>query len=172
MAINAETNTHLNRVYLAYRPALLRFLTLSTHSPEMAADLVQELYLRLPYLRPIPDSDSAIKAWLFKVATNMAADHFRTEKRHSELVHEHLAEQDETELTPTPEKIAVGDDQLRQLQATLEALPKVCKEVLYLSRIEGLTHQAIAERLGISKSWVEKKLVQALDHLRKSMTDD
>lgn len=172
MAINAKTNADLNRVYLAYRPALLRFLTLSTHSPETAADLVQELYFRLPYLNPVPDSDHAIKAWLFRVATNMAADHFRTEKRHTELVHEHLSKQDEAELTPTPEKIAVDDDQLRQLQAALSALPQVCTEVLYLSRIEGLTHQSIADRLGISKSWVEKKLVQALGHLRKTMTDD
>lgn len=162
----------LHQVYLDTRPALQQFLTLSTSCPETAADIVQEIYFRLPQLSPVPNSEPAIRAWLFKVATNLAVDHFRKEKRRSELLNDHFAEQDENSVTPTPEKIAFVDEQLTQLQIALDTLPPVCANVLYLNRIEGLTHQAIAERLGISKSWVEKQLVRALDHLRKTLIDD
>jgi RNA polymerase sigma factor (sigma-70 family) len=172
MAINLKADEILKQIYLDCRPALQRFLTLSTHCPDTAADLVQEHYLRLPQLKPIPDSEAAIKAWLFRVASNIAADHYRREKRHTELLRERLPEPDEIKVTPTPEKIVFDHDQLRALQDALSALPKVCNDVLYLSRVEGLTHQAIADRLGISKSWVEKQLVRAVDHLRKTVNDD
>jgi RNA polymerase sigma factor (sigma-70 family) len=168
----SASNELLNRIYLENRPALIRFLTLSTRCPDTAADLVQEVYLRLPFLKPIPDSDIAIKAWLFRVASNMAVDHVRKEKRHAELLNENLSVDNEAKLTATPETIVFNAYQLQEIQDALEALPRVCTQILYLSRIEGLTHQAIAERLGISKSWVEKQLVRAIDHLRHTINDD
>ncbi|MEQ1560993.1 MAG: RNA polymerase sigma factor [Methyloglobulus sp.] len=172
MAKNAQADDVLNRVYLDCRPALQRYLAFSTRCPDTAADLVQEVYLRLPNLKPIPPSEAAIKAWLFRVAANLAVDHFRKEKRHQELLSEHLPVVDREKAVPTPETIAYHDDQLQKIQDALEILPTVCKEVLYLSRVEGLTHQAIAERLSISKSWVEKQLVRAINHLRQTISDE
>jgi RNA polymerase sigma factor (sigma-70 family) len=162
----------LGRVFLDTRPALQRFLTQKTHCPETAADLVQEIYLRLPQLKPVPVSESKIRAWLFRVASNIAIDYFRTAKRQSDLLGEYAADRDDSAITPSPEQTALHLDQLLQLQSALAELPPVCAEVLYLSRIEGLNHQAIAARLGISISWVEKQLVRALDHCRKTMNDD
>lgn len=159
----------VNRVYLSSLPALQRYLTQATRCPDTAADIAQELYLRLPNLQPVPDSEAAIKSWLFKVASNLAVDHFRKEKRHVELINENLMLNEAIATVPTPESIAEHTDQLQCLHTALAALPVLCTEVLSLSRIEGLTHQAIAERLGISKSWVEKQLVRTMDHLRKSI---
>ncbi|MBK8816149.1 MAG: RNA polymerase sigma factor [Methylococcaceae bacterium] len=169
--INA-IDEYLNRIYLENHAALLRFLTLSTKCPETAADLAQEVYLKLPGLKPVPNSEHEIKAWLFRVASNIAVDHYRTKKRHLEIINDELPQRDISNQVPTPETLFFQEEQLREIQNSLNELPSVCTEVLYLSRIEGLTHQAIAERLGISKSWVEKQLFRALDHLRKSMHDD
>jgi RNA polymerase sigma factor (sigma-70 family) len=166
------SDNKLSRVFLDTRPALQRFLTQKTNCPETAADLVQEIYLRLPQLKPVPASESKIRAWLFRVASNIAIDYFRTAKRQSELLCEYAADRDSSNINPSPEQTILHLDQLVQLQSTLAKLPPVCTEVLYLSRIEGLTHQAIADRLGISISWVEKQLVRALDHCRKTMDDD
>lgn len=172
MQNSASADDKLTRVYLACQPALQRYLAFSTRCPDTAADLVQEVYLRLPSLNPVPPSDREIKAWLFRVAANLAVDHFRKEKRHQELLLEHLPIVDEAEAVPTPEIITSYDSQLQEIQDALDVLPTVCKEVLYLSRIEDLTHQAIAERLGISKSWVEKQLLRALNHLRQTISDE
>lgn len=166
------SDNKLSRVFLDTRPALQRFLTQKTNCPEAAADLVQEIYLRLPQLKPVPVSELKIRAWLFRVATNIAIDYFRTAKRQSELLYEYAADRDNGNINPSPEQTILQLDQLLQLQSALAELPPFCTEVLYLSRIEGLTHQAIADRLGISISWVEKQLVRALDHCRKTMDDD
>lgn len=65
-----------------------------------------------------------------------------------------------------------GDMRLRdfelqhELDVYLNQLPKRCHEIFQLSRIEHLSNQDIAERLGVSKKTVENQLTAALKHLR------
>jgi RNA polymerase sigma factor (sigma-70 family) len=166
-----RTHDAVNRVYLNSHMALHRYLANTIHCPETAADIVQEIYLRLPQLQPVPDSDAAVKSWLFRVATNMALDGFRMEKRRSELLQHYLAHFDDSDSVPSPENLAMEEKQLQNLQNAIKALPPRYKDVLYLSRIEGLTQDAVAERLSISRSWVEKLLVKALTHLRQALEE-
>lgn len=59
------------------------------------------------------------------------------------------------------------DDELRhELDVYLNQLPKRCHEIFQMSRIEHLSNQDIAERLGVSKKTVENQLTIALRHLR------
>jgi RNA polymerase sigma-70 factor (family 1) len=53
-----------------------------------------------------------------------------------------------------------------ELDKYLNQLPKRCSEIFYLSRIEHLSNQDIADRLNISKKTVENQLTIALKHLR------
>jgi RNA polymerase sigma-70 factor (family 1) len=65
-----------------------------------------------------------------------------------------------------------GESNIRELELQqeldhyLNQLPKRCHEIFYLSRIEQLSNQAIADRLGVSKKTVENQLTTALKHLR------
>jgi RNA polymerase sigma-70 factor (ECF subfamily) len=55
---------------------------------------------------------------------------------------------------------------LQELSHYLEKLPKRCQEIFYLSRMDNLSNQEIAGRLGISKRTVENQITMALKHLR------
>ncbi|SCW45059.1 RNA polymerase sigma factor [Mucilaginibacter sp. NFR10] len=55
---------------------------------------------------------------------------------------------------------------LQELSYYLEKLPKRCQEIFYMSRMENLSNQEIAVRLGISKRTVENQITVALKHLR------
>ncbi|MCW3110281.1 MAG: polymerase sigma factor, sigma-70 family [Segetibacter sp.] len=55
-----------------------------------------------------------------------------------------------------------------QLNAYLKGLPKRCREIFYLSKIQQLTNEEIAKQLGISKHTVENQLTYALKHLKVS----
>ena len=55
---------------------------------------------------------------------------------------------------------------LLELSHYLEKLPKRCQEIFYLSRMDNLSNQEIAGRLGISKRTVENQITTALKHLR------
>ena len=58
------------------------------------------------------------------------------------------------------------DAQLALLDRALRQLPEKPRQALLLSRVEGLTHAAIARRLGVSESMIAKYLAQSLRHCR------
>lgn len=67
-------------IYLTFlnsRPQIQRFLNQRLHCQETAADLVQDIYLRLMLLKPPPCSETEVRAWLFTVASNLSIDHVR-----------------------------------------------------------------------------------------------
>ncbi len=63
---------------------------------------------------------------------------------------------------PTQEDVAVGRDELRQLQEAIAELPVQCRKVFTLRKVYNLSPRQIAERLGLSVSTVEKHLVKGL----------
>jgi RNA polymerase sigma-70 factor (ECF subfamily) len=55
----------------------------------------------------------------------------------------------------------------QKIHAVIEQLPDKCREVFLLSRFDNLSHQAIAQKLNISVSTVEKHIVKALKIVRR-----
>lgn len=163
------TENDIYLVFLNTRPQIQRFLSRRVRCQDTTADLLQDLYLRLLLLTPPPNSESEIRAWLFTVASNLSIDYLRSQKRHVELLDQYLGDKTEADLSAEPERVAQAQDQLLQIQAALAQLPDTCAEIVYLSRIEGLSHAEIARQLGISTSWVEKQLARALSHCRQSI---
>lgn len=53
-----------------------------------------------------------------------------------------------------------------QLKQLLTPLPKRCREIFWMSRVEQLSNNEIAGKLGISKRTVENQLTQALKFLK------
>lgn len=156
----------VNRIFLDTSSQLHLFLAKRVQCQETAADLTQEVYLRLPQMQAIVVSEVGVRAWLFRVATNLSIDHLRRQRRHADLLNQFCGNESEIDKAPSPYRAVRDSERLQQVQNALEGLPDQCAEVLYLSRIEGCSHAEIAEQLGISKSLVEKQVSRALNHCR------
>lgn len=159
----------LNRIFLGVHPALHRFLTRRVRCPDTASDLLQDIYLRIPQIKPPPTTEGEIRAWLYRVAANLSIDYLRVQTRRAVLLETYYGGEAETDTAPPPEQAAVASQTLRGVQTALAKLPARRADILYLIRVEGLPHAEVAARLGISKSLVEKELVRALDQLRQSV---
>ena len=61
----------------------------------------------------------------------------------------------------------IARQRLEKLSKALETLSPVTQRVFRLHKFEGLTHAETAERMGISRSAVEKHVSLALGHLLK-----
>jgi RNA polymerase sigma-70 factor (family 1) len=61
----------------------------------------------------------------------------------------------------------IEEQELQQeVYSYLQSLPKRCREIFCMSRVDQLSNQEIAMRLGISKRTVENQITVALKHLR------
>jgi len=162
----------LHQIFLGAHHRLHQFLTRRVQCPDTASDLLQEVYLRLPLLKPPPQTPPEVHAWLYRVASNLSVDHIRSEQRHNTLLEMYAGNNTEIDETAAPDRIALAREELQQVSSALQELSERCVEVLYLSRIQGLTHAEIARKLGISKSLVEKLIMRALNHCRQAIDDE
>ena len=70
--------------FLTIRDALTSYLFRLTASRQDAEDLVQDTYIKARRNVPGFKGKSSIKTWIFSIATNLARDHHRAQKRWQE----------------------------------------------------------------------------------------
>jgi len=147
---------------------LVRFLHRKVWDLERARDLAQEAFVRA--LRHEPDNP---RAWLFRVAGNLAKDEARTvlrRKRHLALLRN---ETDEWDRRPGPEEKILEEEEWRQLRAALQTLNDRDHEVLLLWDA-GLSYREIAEvtdlqagAIGTTLARARRRLVEAHEEMEK-----
>lgn len=161
------TYADLQSVFSDIRLDLERMLRGRVHDAQLAADLTQDLFLRLRRITaPLPDRHEA-RLYLFRMARNLATDHQRVEGRRAEILAGAVTLFEGVSASPEDETLA--KDQMRIVEACLDELPKHCRDVLYMSRLLGMSHGEIAAKLGVSKSLVEKYVVKAMQHCRTKL---
>lgn len=154
----------LKRLFLAHRRELQAYLTRRLRDREMAADLTQETFLRFVE----QGSRTTIvddRSYLYRTARNLAIDHVRRIDRHRTDLETHEGLAGIPEDRPDAERIVDGRQRLERLRAIVEELPMRTRRVFVLNRVEGLTYEEIATKLGISVSSVQKHLTHALQHV-------
>ena len=135
-----------------------------------ASDLLQETFIRLYKNRKQIAVDGNIKSWLYKVATNIAYDHFRKKKR------ENLVSIDDDETFETfSEELSYTNVEQQILSADLEnALEKIrphYKNILLLYYREGFSYEEIAEILDTPLNTIKTHLRRARQELAKLLQE-
>jgi RNA polymerase sigma factor (sigma-70 family) len=153
----AETSWAALRQLLVeqYEEAKLR-LTRRLGSEELASESLHETWLRL---NNVGDAGSVERpfAYLLHIAFNIARDRLRAESRRARPS-EINAVLGVADPAPGPEAQTAARLELAVLARAISDLPERSRTILLASRVEGLTHQAIASRLGISKRTVQYEL--------------
>ncbi len=142
-------------VYQTTFQELVRFLHRKVWDLERARDLAQEVFVRA--LKYDPDQP---RAWVFKVALNLARDEARTvlrRKRHLALL---KSEAEVGEGVPTPDEEMDTEERWAQVRRALDAISDRDREVLLLWDA-GLSYREIAEVTELSPGAVGTTLARA-----------
>ncbi|MGQ9370204.1 RNA polymerase sigma factor [Azospirillum sp. ST 5-10] len=157
----------LLQAYSEHERELVRFLARRLGSSTLAADIAHDLYLKLCNVKDHQDIRDR-KAYLFKLAANLATDHVRAERRRQEILAEAdgLVWRQSEELTP--ERYMAARMELRLMEEVIAALPERCRQVFHLCRYEGRSQAEAAAELGISVTTAYTDLKVVMDALLKA----
>ncbi|MDE1174713.1 MAG: sigma-70 family RNA polymerase sigma factor [Parvibaculaceae bacterium] len=160
----AETTWGTLRDLLADRYGELKArLTRRFGSEELASESLHETWLRLHRQGDVGPVQNP-SAYLLRVAVNIAMDRLRFENRLARRS-DVKAALEMADVAPGPAQEAEARAELQAVMAAIGELSGRTRAILVASRIEGLTHQMIADRLGISRRTVLYELKHAVEHL-------
>jgi RNA polymerase sigma factor (sigma-70 family) len=105
--------------------------------------------------------------YLSRITRNLFIDKRRRQSRDARLF-EHSSDvifvADEQ---PSPEKCIVDKQLLAAVLSEIDGLPPRCRETFLMHRFENMSYPAIAKRMGISVSMVEKHVAAAMLRLER-----
>jgi RNA polymerase sigma-70 factor, ECF subfamily len=158
-AVDAAATAALYQRYVA---RVYRFMRFRCSSPDEAADLTQQVFLKMAEALPRYRERGAFAAWLFRIARNAAIDHAR---RHRATV-----PWDSLTQAAAPDDVEawVLDRETRaRVGALLAALSSDERELLSLRFAAGLSSREIAAVVGGSEAAVKKRLTRTIQRLKE-----
>jgi len=162
----------LDALIAQYQHRLLRYLVHLTGNQATAEDLFQETWMRVLEKGHLYDGRSRFVTWLLTIAHNVGIDHLR--RRHPASLDE-MQECDDgapfevQDGRPSPFEQAAANEQSTQLDAALQQLPAIFREVLTLRIHEQMKLEEIATLIHIPLATVKTRLYRGVIALRPAL---
>jgi RNA polymerase sigma-70 factor (ECF subfamily) len=152
--------------------ALRRVIQRYVRDAATVDDVYQEVSLKVLRRLDTVREPAALRGWLFQLARNACLDHLRRCDRHTHVSQESLREHSAGgDLGRSPSETFLSRERIEAVRRAMNKLPPSQREVLRLRVEESLDHQAISERLGISRQAVEVRLCRGRASLKQQLDD-
>ena len=144
--------------------SILRLALSYLHNIEDAEDILQETMIKFVTVRPVFESDTHRKAWLMRVASNLAKNRIDYNKvRDTMELNEEIVGEVQQDLDQGDEYKAIWD--------AVRSLPVHQREAIHLFYQEGYSTAEIAEITGRREATVRSDLKRARDKLREMLKE-
>lgn len=153
-----------------YQHRLIALMLRFVHERAEAEDLAQEAFLRAYRALPGFRGEAQFYTWLHRIAVNTAKSHLAARKCHPGSlldVHDTALLQNEAALQElaTPEDELLRHEVEAAMSQALAALSPELRPALLLREVDGLSYDAIAERLGCPPGTVRSRIYRAREAL-------
>lgn len=162
-----------SELYLTYYSKLVRFAKEFVILEEDAENITQDVFTDLWAKRDSMDRIENMNAYLFRLIKNRCLDHLKHkmfEQKYIEFVQTSFEIEMSLKLQSLDRfdvsDISEGNETEILVRNAINSLPRKCRDIFLLSRVEGLKYREISERLGISVNTVECQMGIALKKLR------
>lgn len=157
-AFTSLFNTHFEdlRRYIFYRSG----------NEDVATDIAQETFM-LVWEKQMTIDPKKVKGLLFKIAGDLFISQYRKQQVAFNFFH---AFQPDNK-SQTPEDEINFQELIKAYDAALMSMPEKQRTVFLMSRVDELKYKEIADHLGLTIKAIEKRMTQALDHLKTHIKD-
>ena len=143
-----------------YQVALFSFFVRLTGDPPASEDLVQDTFYRLLKYRRSYKPGTSFRTWLYQIARNVRNDRFHRQRDEVGIEAAPIA-------TVLPVDTVEDQQQSARLKQALMELPLEKRELLLLSRYQGLKYEEIAKLLQCEVGTVKVRVHRALQDLKE-----
>lgn len=150
-----------------YHVKLYNFFLRLSGAGNLSEDLTQEVFFRILKYRKTYRGESKFTTWMFQIGRNVHIDHLRKHKKGEEMSLEDAWEE-EAARSPQPDERSQSEQEAVYLHKALSLLSPAKKEVLVLSRFQGMKYKDISRVLGCSLAAVKTQVHRAIKDLRKN----
>ncbi len=151
-----------------YQEMLYRFAFGMLHDPDVAADLVQDSFVKAYTSLSQCRDRQHFSAWIFRIVRNRCTDYLRAPSRKQvslETDSPYLYERD------TPESDYESGELRRAVAQALATLPEAQREAFLLKHVEELSYEEMAEMLGVGVSALKMRVMRAREALQQLLRD-
>ncbi len=153
---------HLEELFERYQKKLFNFFMRLTYDQAASEDLIQNVFVRIMKYRSSYNPNLKFKTWIYQLSRNQFHDYYRKEVEKRD---------DFTDVTTMRDHDLTTDDgydkeQQAQLQVAMQKLPIEKRELLVMSKMQGMHYDDIAEIKEITVANVKVQVHRALKELR------
>ncbi|MEM9858162.1 MAG: RNA polymerase sigma factor [Bacteroidota bacterium] len=148
-----------------YNKPIYNFFVRLTLDRDLSNDLTQNVFLRMLKYRKTYQIGKPFKAWIYQMARNIHADHYRKNKARFSDVQD--INQVDTQLAGFEDRI-VQDEREKLLYVSLFKLSAEQREILILTRFQQMKHEEVATVMDISVANVKVRVHRAMHKLKET----
>ncbi|MEW6159289.1 MAG: RNA polymerase sigma factor SigZ [Verrucomicrobiota bacterium] len=158
----------VEQIWQGMAEALRGFIRARVRDPELAEDILQEVFLKIQKNLPGVRASDRLEAWVWRITRNTIADHFRRARPAETLP-------DKAEVAeahgPTGDVSAEIPDLGPCVRRFVEQLSPPYREALLQTEWEGLTQKEYAEKFGLTFSGAKTRVQRARRQLKELLLD-
>lgn len=153
-------------LFNAYFGEVRKYLLYRSGNEDVATDIAQETFLRIWEKQPTIDR-AKVKGLLLKIAGDLYVSQYRRAKLSYNFFNTYRPHH----RADTPEDKMHFQELQSAYENALRTMPEKQRDVFLMNRIDDLKYKEIAQQLNLSVKAVEKRMSQALEHLKTHLKD-
>lgn len=164
-----ESNEHaFFELYQLYKDAIGLKLLRLLRNDALAEEILQDVFMKVWENRSKIDPDLSFKAYLYRIAQNLAIDVLRRASKEKHIFDQisHAS----TELYSHIEEHIFKQENEALLYRVVDKLPPQRKRIFIMFKIEGKSYKEISEELGIAPSTIAEHIYKATAFLKEYLT--
>jgi RNA polymerase sigma factor (sigma-70 family) len=169
VAVSRGNLASMTEIYQRRHRALFRFFFRLTGQQASAEDLVHEVFLRMIRYRHTYQAGDGFEAWMYRIARNAYAD--RMKKHRLETPAEDSALESVASTAPTAFENVSKQQDLTLLYRAIRELPEEKRELIVLSRFQGLSYEQIGSIVGCETGTVKVRVFRAMKEMSRIFND-
>jgi RNA polymerase sigma-70 factor (ECF subfamily) len=154
--------TEMSVLFERYHLRLYNFFLKLTRNKDVSQDLTQNLFYRMIKYKNTYKNELSVKSWIYKMARNLHIDYYKEEKRSEEL----FIRIDSNTVNVTDDYEGFPEDDYKRLEQAFSALNPEQKEIIALSRYQGLKYEEISHIVNQSVPAIKVAMHRAIKQLR------